>query len=294
VDRWLTADPSSIRARAEQCLVLVEQRRADEALTSIRRLFEQHPDNQLVVVRFVQFFRAANQAQQATEALEAERAAHPGNRIAVETLIEIYAAEKQPQRATAVLDAARTGVGDDPDLLYYVAHLYERVDQRPMTEQVLQDVLKLDPRHAPAGNDLGYTWADAGKNLDRAESLVRMAVDAEPDNPSYLDSLGWVLYKRGKFDEARKLLEQASEPLESADPVVLDHLADTLYRLDRIDLARQMWQRTKQRLGDVPQRDDLNALRTQLDVKLKQLESAQPVDVAPVVESSQAKTQAKN
>ena len=76
-----------------------------------------------------------------------------------------------------------------------------------------------------ASNDLGYEWTDQGKNLSAAESLIRTAVAAEPDNQSFLDSLGWVLYKRGKFDEARKYLELAVGPAAFPDPVVLDHLA---------------------------------------------------------------------
>jgi tetratricopeptide (TPR) repeat protein len=231
--------------------------------------------------------------QQAIETLEAEHVAHPGNRVVIEKLLQIYRARKESAPAARMLDRARAAVADDPDLLYYVAHLYEQIDQRNVTEQVLQDVLKLNPKHAPAGNDLGYTWADAGTNLDRAESLVRMALEIEPDNPSYLDSLGWVLYKRGKFEEARKLLEQACEPLDSADPVVLDHLADTLYRLDRVEEAQQTWQRTIQRLGAVPQRDELQALKPKLEAKLKQAQASQPVEVAPIVESAQSKTQAQ-
>jgi tetratricopeptide (TPR) repeat protein len=293
VDRWLTADPSSISARAARCGALVEQRHLEEGLASMRRLFEQHPDDENVVDQYLEFQVAAGLLQQAIDALEAERAAHPGNRAVIEALLKVYVARKETAKATRVLDAARAAVTDDPDMLYYVAHLYERVDQRQTTEIVLGDVLKIDPRHAPSGNDLGYTLADEGKELDRAESLIRMAVEVEPDNTSYLDSLGWVLYKRGKFDDARKLLEQACEPLDSADPVVLDHLADTLYRLDRRDEARQMWQRTKQRLSTGGNREDLTELKPKLDAKLKQLDESQPVDVAPVVESAQNKTQAQ-
>jgi predicted Zn-dependent protease len=293
VERWLTADPSSVPARTENCIVLAEQGHPDQALAGIKRLFEQYPDDEVVVARYLQFQVVAGQLPQAIDALEAQLAAHPGTRVVVETLLKIYVAQKDPKKAQRVLDTARAAVASDPDMLYYVAHLYERIDQRPTTELVLQDVLKLDPRHAPAGNDLGYTLADEGKELDRAESLIRMAVEVEPDNTSYLDSLGWVLYKRGKFDEARKLLEQACEPLDSADPVVLDHLADTLYRLERLDEAKQMWQRTRQRLTDAGQRDDLAELKPKLDSKLKQLDASQPVDVAPVVESPPSKTQAQ-
>src|SRR5439155_5606633 len=134
--------------------------------------------------------------------LEEERSKHPDNRVAVEQLVDIYASQKHLPEAARVLDAARSAVGSDPDLLYYIAHLYERVDQKPTTEQILEQVVQLDPRHAAANNDLGYTWADEGKNLSRAEQMIRTALHDEPDNEAFLDSLGWVLYKRGQFKEA--------------------------------------------------------------------------------------------
>jgi Tfp pilus assembly protein PilF len=193
-----------------------------------------------------------------------------------------------------VLDAARAAVANDPDLLYYVAHLYTRIGQEDVTEQTLAQVVQIDPNHAAASNDLGYGYADKGKNLDRAEQLIRVAVQAEPDNQSFLDSLGWVLYKRSKFDEARQQLEAAIAPATLPDPVVLDHLGDTLYRLGRTDDAKAQWQRSSQRLEDTDSdRNDLKQLRLELQKKLKQAEDGQPVTVAPVVEGA-ARQQAKN
>ena len=51
-------------------------------------------------------------------------------------------------------------------------------------------------------NDLGYLYAEQGKNLEKAEAMIRKAVADEPENSAYLDSLGWVLFKRGKAKEA--------------------------------------------------------------------------------------------
>ncbi|WP_428939164.1 tetratricopeptide repeat protein [Fontivita pretiosa] len=292
LEKWLAADPTSITARVQQAAELVQQRRANDAIELIRRLFEQHPDDADVVTSLVLLFNAAGRSQEAVELLEAERAKDPGNRTVVEALIEIYVSQNRTADATRVLDAARQAVAQDPDLLYYLAHLYQRIGQQQLTEQLLQEVLRLDPTHAPAGNDLGYTWADAGKNLDRAEALIRVAVQAEPDNPSYLDSLGWVLYKRGRFAEALRWLEQAAQPAEQADPVVLDHLGDVLYRLNRHAEAQQAWEKSLERLGQVPPRDELNSLRLQLQAKLKQAQSNQPVNVAPVVEAGESQGQA--
>src|SRR5207253_10726443 len=127
-------------------------------------------------------------------------------------------AQKRLPDASRVLDAARSAVGNDPDLLYYLAHLYERVEQKQTCERMLEQVLQIDPRHAAANNDLGYMWSDEGRELDKAERMIRIALAEEPDNESFLDSLGWVLYKRGKFAEARDYFEQAVAPASFPDP----------------------------------------------------------------------------
>ena len=286
VNTWLAADPNSVDARVQQAVELVQQRRVDEAIALVKKLFQERPDDSDVVGALVILLNSAGQPQQAIDLLEAERSAHPANRVAVEGLVDIYSAQKRLAEASRVLDAARAAVANDPDLLYYIAHLYQQIDQPQTSEDVLAQVLKLDPTHAQAGNDLGYTWADQGKNLDRAEQLIKLAVDAEPDNPSYLDSLGWVLYKRSRFEQARKLLEQACQPAETADPVVLDHLGDVLYRLHQNKPAQDAWKRSLERMGNVADREELRKLKLQLQTKLRQAEAGQPVTVAPVVESN--------
>jgi len=232
--------------------------------------------------------------------LEAQRVAHPENRTVVEQLVLLYANQKRVPEAIRVLDSVRQALKDDPDLLYYLAGLYTRIGERQSSEQVLEQVVKLDPRHAPACNDLGYAWADEGTNLSRAEALIRVAVQSEPDNQSFLDSLGWVLYKRSKFAEARSALEEAIGSSSLPDPVVLDHLGDTLYRLEKKPEAQAQWKRSQERLGKPAavaadaalERDELKQLRLQLQQKLKQAEAGQPVSVSPVAE--EAAKQAKN
>jgi len=151
---------------------------------------------------------------------------------------------------------------------------------------VLARVLRLDPSYAGAGNDLGYSWAEQGKNLEQAEALVRGALRIEPDNPSFLDSMGWVLYKRGKFEEALRALRRAVAPTATPDPVVLDHLGDVLYRLGDRPAAAANWQRARDQMSQTPQeqRDDLRRLRSQLQEKLARANAGRPVEVAPVPE----------
>src|SRR5207237_7369567 len=155
-------------------------------------------------------YKAVGSFEEYVKKLEAQHSVHPENRTAVEQLVVLYAQQNRLADATRVLDAARAAAAaDDSDLLYYLGGLYSRIGQKETTEQMLDQIVQRDPQYAPACNDLGYSWAEQGKNLARAETLIRTAVQREPDNQSYLDSLGWVLYKRGRFDQARASLENA-------------------------------------------------------------------------------------
>jgi tetratricopeptide (TPR) repeat protein len=292
LQNWLASDPNSVSARLLQINVYMQQDRLDAAETSLNQLLRDESDNPLVLTQASQFFAAAHRPEDFRKLLEDEVSKHPDNRAAVEWLINLYAQENHTADALRVLDASRAAVAGDPDELYYVAHLYDRLEHKQMSEQVLQDVLKLDPKNIPASNDLGYLWADEGKNLGEAESMIRLAVTAEPDNSAYLDSLGWVLYKRGQFEEAHRQLDAAIKRVQRADPVVLDHLGDVLYRLNQQNAAVKTWKLSLNRVDDAgPNREDLKSLKLQLRQKIKQQEAGQPASVAPI--AGKAETQAK-
>ena len=126
----------------------------------------------------------------------------------------------------------------------------------------LQTILKLDPNDALVNNNLGYLWADQGKNLKEAERLIRKAVELDRqqvrsgtlsrlddggENAAYLDSLGWILFRRGQVQEAVTWLEKASSlPTGEIDPTVWDHLGDVYFKLGMIAKAGIAWQKARQ------------------------------------------------
>jgi predicted Zn-dependent protease len=214
--------------------------------------------------------------------LEKLRIANPQNQVVVEELVDLYMQQHQLAEAQHVLDATHAVVGGDADLLYYLSHLYALIGQQQQAEDVLAEVLKIDPTHSGAANDLGYSWADEGRNLDQAEKLIRLAVKDEPDNESFLDSLGWVQYKRGEFSSALHSLQAAIADNPEPDPVVLNHLGDTYYRLGKKSEAKKTWQDALTRLGEVDEdREDLKDLRAHLPSKLSAFEHGSKIEVAP-------------
>ncbi len=117
-----------------------------------------------------------------------------------------------------------------------------QLGDREQAEEWLEQVLDEFPEDIGALNDFGYLWAEDGKYLTRALEMIQRAIEAEPDNSAYRDSLGWAYYQLGDFNRAVRELEQASE-VESPDGVILDHLGDAYLKAGQIDKAIRAWRR---------------------------------------------------
>ena len=304
VSIWRGADPTNMHARLLDAAMQLSSGvvRGTAALETVEanllEIFHDYPDQVEAIAALQSFYAQVGRSTEFVSRLQNECQRHPTNRTAVEYLVQVYAAQKlYPEARASARCVSRAAIGDDPDLLYSIAHLYEIIDQPQTTEDILAHVIQIDPRHAAANNDLGYSWTDEGKNLDQAESMIRIAVDAEPDNESFLDSLGWVLYKRARFDEARVYFERAIAPATFPDPVVLDHLGDTLYRLNDDKLAKARWSEAMKRietLSDIgAMRDELMKLRLVLIGKIRQADQGKPVTVAPTAEAVAKREQAQ-
>ena len=109
-------------------------------------------------------------------------------------------------------------------------------------EATLRDILKESPDNPIALNNLGYFLLVRGERYDEALIMIRKAVDTDPTNPSYLDSLGWANFKLGKLREAELYLKQALR-LDSSSSTVNEHLGDVYSAQSRSDLAKSHWER---------------------------------------------------
>jgi tetratricopeptide (TPR) repeat protein len=118
------------------------------------------------------------------------------------------------------------------------AGLYEKA------ADLLRKSIALDPANsAEACNYLGYMWADHNMNLDEAETMIKRALEMEPNNASYLDSLGWVEFRKGKFEQALNNLLSAAKTADHDDPVIFEHIGDGYFKLNRISEALEFWQK---------------------------------------------------
>ncbi len=173
---------------------------------------------------------------------------------------------------------------------YIISSVYVDAKKIDKAAAILEELIDEDPDDAGYRNDLGFIWADAGKNLDKAETLIRKALDldaaqrqkaladgkmdkaaAAKENAAYVDSLGWVLYKRGKYAEALKYLEKAFQDPDQGDHLeIYDHVADCQAALGKKKEAVETWQKGL-KLEDVSNRDAER--RKAVQAKLKKLQA---------------------
>lgn len=109
-------------------------------------------------------------------------------------------------------------------------------------EGTLRALLTEAPEDANALNSLGYLLAERGERLDEAVQLLQRALKIDPDNPSFLDSLGWAYYQQGRFAEADAPLTAAASKLQ-ASSVVQEHLGDLRFKQQRFADAATAWER---------------------------------------------------
>jgi tetratricopeptide (TPR) repeat protein len=110
--------------------------------------------------------------------------------------------------------------------------------------ELFKKSIQLDPTNAAeAYNYLGFMWADHNTHLEEAADYINRALQADPNNGAYLDSLGWLDYHLGKYDQALGELLKAAQNLTRDDPTVFEHIGDTYFQLQQIPQAFTFWQK---------------------------------------------------
>ena len=127
-------------------------------------------------------------------------------------------------------------------------------------EGTLREILKQSPRNPIALNNLGYFLTERDEKLDEALKLIEQAVEIDPVNSSFLDSLGWAYFKLGKLAEAEKFLRDAVR-IDDSSSTIHEHLGDVYQKQGKMDLAKTAWQKA---LSLSSSEDETNRIKAKL------------------------------
>ncbi len=158
-------------------------------------------------------------------------------------IASVYERAKRYGDMEKALDAAEKAAqsNDDKANVYFMrGAMLEHDKKYEQSEAEFRKVLALNPDSPGALNYLGYELADRNVRLDEAYSMVKKALDLDPGNGAYMDSLGWVYYRQGKLSDAEALLIRALE--KSKDATIHDHLGDVYFKEGKTPEAVAQWQ----------------------------------------------------
>ncbi|MGA7213311.1 MAG: tetratricopeptide repeat protein [Terrimicrobiaceae bacterium] len=187
---------------------------------------------------------------------------------------------KHHDEAMRAFERALVEAGNSqPDLLnadFYFDYgaAAEQAGRYVKATELFRKSIELDPGNAARSyNYLGYMWIERSENLEEAGQLIHRALELEPANGAYIDSLGWLYFKQGKFNEALTELLRAAELLPEPDAVVFEHIGDACDKLGRKAEAVLYWQKALQL---DPQSKDVGAKLDKAAEKVAKQPQARP------------------
>ncbi|MDE2295014.1 MAG: tetratricopeptide repeat protein [Gammaproteobacteria bacterium] len=142
-------------------------------------------------------------------------------------------------RALALLDEAMRQYPSDPGLRYTLASIQDSSGDTAGALTTLRAVLAMRPDDPEAMNAYGYTLAEHGLHLARAQRLIETALEVAPEDAAMRDSLAWVLYRRGRAARALPIVAAAYADLPSGD--IGAHYGEILWMLGRRAAAEEIW-----------------------------------------------------
>jgi tetratricopeptide (TPR) repeat protein len=196
-------------------------------------------------------------ADQGIALLEDAVKSHNGEPLAYISLAQLYADSDRAPQAIKVLQDAQAKFPTVNAIAFELGTVFDKQKKYADAESAFKQVLAREPDNATALNYLGYMLAERGERLEESVAYLKKALEIEPENGSFLDSLGWAYFKADKLDLAEDNLRRAADQLH-ANSVIQEHYGQVLFKLGRYDEAIAAWTRALNGDGDSIDKSDID------------------------------------
>jgi tetratricopeptide (TPR) repeat protein len=176
-------------------------------------------------------------------------------------MVSVYQRAKRFDDAQNALNKATQRFPNEEQVYFLQGSLYEKQKKYNDAEKAFRKALELQKDDPAVLNYLGFMLADRGIRLEEAEGMIRKAVQADPTNGAYLDSLGWVYFKQNRLDRAEEYLKKAIIFLNT-DSNIHDHMGDLYFKTKRYEEARTEWNKSLQLSNE---QDEIEKVKKKLD-----------------------------
>lgn len=152
-----------------------------------------------------------------------------------------YAQNEQWEEALFYLESGKEYAIDNPALqeqfLVQLADVHHRLENHRESDRYFEAVLQLNPRNASALNNYAYYLAQRGTRLEKALQYTRRSNTLSPNNPTFMDTWAWVLYKKGQYQEAAEVMQDIFQLDPTVGGEIHEHYGDILKALGHQERA---------------------------------------------------------
>jgi len=215
------------------------------ALEESRKGLELYPQDRGLQITHALLLGESGATDKAAEFLRGLFQAGAGDQELYITLAQVYERGRRfehAEQAARTAEKLSAGPAENEGVWFLLGAIFERQKKFDMAEEQFKKVLQLNPRNAQVLNYFGYMLADRGIRLDEAVELVQRALEEDPYNGAYLDSLGWAFFKQNRLAEAESYLRRAMERSRH-DPTIHEHLGDVLLKAGHVEQAATAWEK---------------------------------------------------
>lgn len=222
-EQALEGNPGFVQALTQIATIYVIRGEADLARKRVLRQIQSVPDNPLMYNLLGGMWIQAKGMDKAEAAFK--RAIELNNTLQVSymNLAELYRRTNRIDEAVKEYQLALEKNPQNISAHLLLGMIAEQGQDFAVAKTHYEDALKIQPKFAPAANNLAWIIAEEGGNLDLALSYAQNAREQQPADPHIADTLGWIYYKKNAYLKAASLLKEAAEKLQD-NPVVYYHL----------------------------------------------------------------------
>ncbi|MFQ6039553.1 MAG: tetratricopeptide repeat protein, partial [Candidatus Poribacteria bacterium] len=194
----LQTNPDDRQIREVLATIYFEIGRYEEAILMSRQLLQNDPNNTQAREVLARVYIQQEKYDEATAQCQEILRAHPDDIEILAMLGSLYLAMENADESIRLLKKVLDQEPDNEDANYWIAMAYEIKGDVDNAVKYMRETIRINPKRHEAYNALGYFFADRGINLPEAVQLIQQALDAEPENGAYIDSLGWAYFKLGR------------------------------------------------------------------------------------------------
>lgn len=219
-----------------------DNRKYNEAVTVLNEAIGSFPDNFAVNLILGLSYAQQNKHLEAKEYLRKSVNLNPKDINALSAYAYTLNQLKDNDEAVEYLRRALELKPDDINLLGTLGLIYDSQEKWAECDSIYEKALSIDSSNALVNNNYAYSLSERGIKLEKALKMAKLAVEKDPVNSSYLDTIGWVYFKLGDYEKAKNYLEEAIKA-GGERAVMLEHLGDVIYMSGQKDHARELWQK---------------------------------------------------